>query len=83
MIAGSVMHDEQRLCLDVVSQRFTFSLSIGENQLESWSKRSKSCEKASRERQRVGSIVVRRLSLFDRLSSLFPACVLVSTLAKV
>ena len=72
MIAGSVMHDEQRLCLDVVSQSFTFFLFIGDNQLELCSKRSEPCECAWRERQHVGWIGVRKLSLVDRLSSLFP-----------
>ena len=34
MIAGSVMHDEQNSCLDVVTQRYTFFLFIGDNQLD-------------------------------------------------
>lgn len=83
MIAGSVLHDEQILWLDVVSQRFTFFLFIGDNRLEFWPIYSETCETAWRVRQCVGWIGARTLSLFDRLSSLFPACILVCMLAKV
>ena len=75
MIVGSMLHDEQKLCLDVVSQSFTFFLFIGDNQLELWAKHSETCETAWRVRHCVGW---RTLSLFDTLNSSFPACISMS-----